>query len=181
MTSNSNALILGGKGAPRYQDGTLIRRGVGLTMAQFMHEGGKVVTQVLNIGYDGPLKPKSYIQEFSSEGDVRERALDELYKADRDKMTKEHKRLLKHCRDLSKYALPEYVLPQSICRYSSLIDTPPNARSQRSSLPSRFLFLGSGIAYITQRPPKRDHHQLLPISKIFGIDLLPRFHYLLPE
>ena len=122
----STALILGGKGTPQCQDGALIRYSVGpgLTMAQFIHQGGKIATRVLNTGYDGPLKPKSYIQDFFSEAEKRERALDELYKADRDNLTKEHKQLLNHCHDLLKYALPEYVLLQFLSVRRVLIGTP---------------------------------------------------------
>ena len=109
---DSNALILQVGGSDT-QDGTLVRGGVGLTMAQLMNAGGKVVTRVLNAGYTGPYNPKNHIQDFFSEGEERERALDELYKADRDDLSKRYKQLLKHCRALLKYALPEYVL-QSI-------------------------------------------------------------------
>jgi len=90
---NSNALILqvGGSDALQCQDGTLIRPGVGLTMAQLMNAGGKVVTRVLNFGYSGPYDPKNHIQDFFSEGKERERALDDLYKADRDDLSKRYK------------------------------------------------------------------------------------------
>ena len=111
---NSNALILVGGSDTLQCDGTLIRPGVGLTMAQLMNAGGKVVTRVLNTGYKGPYNPKNHIQDFFSEGEARERALDELYKADRDDLTKQHKQLLKHCHALLEYALPEYVLLRSI-------------------------------------------------------------------
>ena len=55
VAMNSDALILqvGGSDTLQCQDGTLVRRGVGLTMAQFMDAGGKVVTWVLN-AVDGP-------------------------------------------------------------------------------------------------------------------------------
>lgn len=109
MTSNS--LILGGNDTQQcVEDGTLIRRGVGLTVAQFLQAGGKVFAWGLNIGYSGPDVPKQYIQDFFSETERRERALDELYNADRNNLTKQHKQLLKNCHDLLKYALPEYVL-----------------------------------------------------------------------
>ena len=115
----SNALVPSAKGTPRCpEDGTLIRYsgGPGLTMAQIIDQGGKIVTRVCNTGYDGPLKHESYIQAFFSEAgpEKRERALDKLYKADRDNLTKEHHQLLDHCHDLLKYALPEYVILQSI-------------------------------------------------------------------
>jgi len=108
MTSNS-LIPLGEEDTLPVQDGTgtLIRRGVGLTMAQLMHAGGKVVTRVLNIGYSGPNDPKNRIQEFFSEMEKRESALDKLYKADSDNLTKRHKQLLKDCHDLLQYALPE--------------------------------------------------------------------------
>ena len=76
-------------------------------MAQFIDAGGEIITQVLNTGYNGPLKIKSYIQDFFFEAENRERVLDELYKADREYQMKEHKKPLKSCHDLLKYALPE--------------------------------------------------------------------------
>ena len=49
----STALIHRDNATPKYQDtdGILIHRGAGLSMAQFIDKGGKVVTKVLNIGY----------------------------------------------------------------------------------------------------------------------------------
>jgi len=126
---DSNALILHGSDT---QDGTLIRPGVGLTMAQFMNAGGKVVTRVLNAGYSGPYDPKNHIQDFFSEGKERERALDELYKADRNDLTKQHKQLLEHCHALLKYALPEYVL-QSITARRALSPVHHQMHSQNAA------------------------------------------------
>jgi len=137
MTSNS--LILVGNGTRQFADGTLIRRGVGLTVAQIMGAGGKIVTRVLNVGYSGPNVPKRHIHQFFSEAEQRECALDELHKADWGNLTKPYAKLQNHCRDLLKYALPEYVLLRYITVRRALIGIPPDARSQRSSLPSRFL------------------------------------------
>jgi len=116
MTSKS--LIPVDNSTRQREDSTLrLRRGVvGMTIAQIMHEGGKVVTAVLNAGYCGPHDPKIRIQEFFSEAEKRERTLDQLYEANRghDVRTKAHQQLLKHCHNLLKYARPEYVL-QDIC------------------------------------------------------------------
>jgi hypothetical protein len=50
---------------PKREDGTLIRLGeLGMTVAQIMREGGKVITAVLDAGYSGPHDPKKCIQEF---------------------------------------------------------------------------------------------------------------------
>jgi len=115
MTSKS--LIPVDNSTLQCEDGTLLRHGVvGMTIAQIMHEGGKVVTEVLDAGYCGPHDPKNCIQEFFSEAEKRERALDQLYETNRghDLRTKAHQQLLKHCQDLLKYARPECVL-QVIC------------------------------------------------------------------
>jgi len=126
MTSNSLILVSAhshqceddtlGDHSQQREDGTLIRRGVGLTMAQFLQAGGDCIALGLNIGYNGPKAPKKRIQDFFSEAERRERALDGLYNADRNNLTKQHKQLLKSCHDLLKYALPEYVLTMRDCR-----------------------------------------------------------------
>lgn len=114
MTSDS--LILFGDHSQQCEDGTLIRRGVGLTVAQFLQAGGNVIAWAVNTGYSGPNVPKQRIQDFFSEAERRERALDGLYNADRNNLTKQHKQLLKSCHDLLGYALPEYVLTIRDCR-----------------------------------------------------------------
>jgi len=105
-----NALVPAGEVTPRCQD-LIHRNGAGLTMAQFIHRGGKIAALVSNAGYSGPLKPKSYIRDFFSEEEEREKTLDGLYTADWSNLTTQHNQLLEKCHDLLKYALPEYVLP----------------------------------------------------------------------
>jgi len=107
-------------------------------MAQFIHKGGKITSLVSSAGYSGPFKPKSYIKDFFSEAEEREKALDKLYAADWSNPTKEHNQLLKNCHDLLKYALPEcvYEIHLSVHVFIWLrID----ARPRHSSLLSRFL------------------------------------------
>lgn len=133
---------------PQREDGTLIRRGeLGMTVAQIMHEAGKVITAVLDAGYRGPHDPQNCIQKFFSEAEKRERALDELYEANRDHdlWTKAHQQLLKHCHDLLKYARPKYVL-QVTCSYHS------HWYIARSALETQLLTFKILVRVITQYP-----------------------------
>ena len=144
----------------------------------------------------GPLSPKSDIREFFSEGEERERALDKLYKADRDdNLTKQHKKLLRRCHDLLKYALPEYVLLQSVYRFLSSVNRQTHNRNatcylqdscyynpsiswDQASIPSS-KGLSRGITASCFRLQKPLESTSPGVWR--GMDFLPGFRCLLPD
>jgi len=113
---NFNALIPYNNGTPQRQDthSSLIRTGPGYLVALGLDQGGRLIDLVANFGYVGPDRRQKQIQDFFSEAEKREEALDKLHRArDSDSLETEHEKLLKYCCDLLKYALPKYVLLQS--------------------------------------------------------------------
>jgi len=112
MTTSQALIRVGSKRECQVTDpnaGVLIRRGPGLTISQFIHKGGKLVDSVLSHSFSGPLNPKLNLQNIFSDGEARERALDELHKAHRDDPMNQHK-VLNLCHELLKYASPKYAL-----------------------------------------------------------------------
>lgn len=80
----------------------MLRRGPGLTVFQFTNSCAKLIDPVLNSTFRGPMGPKAKIDKFFSEDKARERALDELHKADRVNLTNQHKKLHDYCQASAK-------------------------------------------------------------------------------
>ena len=139
----SSALILSSPcPQPQQETALLLRRGPGLTVFQLVNFGAEYIDLCLNATFRGPKGPKDKIDNFFSENEAREKALDELYRSDHDNLTKQHKKLRGYCRGLLKYANAKYVLYLlSPAFYSTFNIHVPSDRIQflLSLLPSRCL------------------------------------------